>query len=34
VPVDLAHYLTLRILLDALRRPSRVHFVNAPLLES
>ena len=33
VHVDLAHYLTLRILMDALLRPSRVHFVNAPLLE-
>ena len=33
VSVDLAHYMTLRILLDALLRPSRVHFVNAPHLE-
>jgi ferredoxin len=33
VHVDLAHYMTLRILLDALLRPSRVHFVNAPHLE-
>mgnify|MGYP006993436942 CR=1 FL=1 len=34
VIVDLAHYLTLRILMDALLRPSRIHFVNARLLES
>jgi putative selenate reductase len=33
VLVDLAHYLTLRTLMDALLRPSRVHFANAPLLE-
>jgi len=33
VRVDLAHYLTLRTLMDALLRPSRIHFVNAPLLE-
>jgi putative selenate reductase len=33
VRVDLAHYMTLRLLLDALMRPTRVHFVNAPHLE-
>ena len=33
VHVNLAHYLTLRTLMDALLRPSRIHFVNAPLLE-
>jgi hypothetical protein len=34
VVVDLAQYMTLRTLIDALLRPSRIHFVNAPLLES
>ncbi|MCX6551986.1 MAG: hypothetical protein NTY02_13480, partial [Acidobacteria bacterium] len=31
--VDLAHYMTLRLLMDALLRPGRIHFINALFVE-